>query len=332
MASWQKTGFGGERANLLVGTPVAAHLLVENAYPKSLLLKIVEGLADFEWRGIGESLDDGNGHLVSQRFNRLLPGDLAGSIKSCLDSIAGDAVGDLQQFVRNNEECCLALGLSSHGGQFLLRADEMTDLIVRKSERGDEIGFGNLPGVAFDHDHVVLGPDVDKIEVARKTLRMHRVGHELAVDTAHANGAHWAGKRDIGNTKCGARAIDEEHIRIMLAVRAQQDADNLSIVEVTLWEERAKRTIRHAAGENFLLRRPALPLEVSSGKLADRGCFLPIVDREREKVLAFLGDGCGDCGHENDGFAGADSDCAVRESREFARFDGDRRLAESGRN
>ncbi len=102
----------------------------------------------------------------------------------------------------------------------------------------------------------------------------------------------------------------------------RSNADDLGVVEIALREERTQRTVRHAAGEDFLLGRTAFALEVAAGKLADRRGLLAVIDGERKEVLAFLDRGGGDRGDENDGFAGADGDGAVGEPRELAGFDG----------
>ncbi len=208
----------------------------------------------------------------------------------------------------------------------------MSDLVVRESESGDEVGLGQFLCLAFDHDHMVLCSDIDEIEVAHHPLAVNGVGHELAVDAADAHRGDRAGERNVGNAERRARAVDEENVRIVLAVRAEEYADDLGVVEVTLREKRAKRTIRHAAGENFFLGGTTFALEITAGKFADRRRLLAVIDGERKEVLAFLDGGGGDGGDENDCFAGADGDGAIGEPREFAGFNGDWGLADSGRN
>ncbi len=109
----------------------------------------------------------------------------------------------------------------------------------------------------------------------------------------------------------------------ILAVRAEEDGDDLGVVEVALREERTQRAIRHAAGEDFLFGRTAFALEVTAGELADGGRFFAVIDGEREPVLAFLDGGGGNGGDEDDGLAAADGDGAVGEFGELAGFDGD---------
>ena len=100
--------------------------------------------------------------------------------------------------------------------------------------------------------------DVNEIEVAVGHLRVGRVRDELAVDAADADGAERAGERDVADHERGARANDEEDVGIVLAVRAQEHADDLRVVEATFREERAQGTIGHAAGEDFFFASDGL--------------------------------------------------------------------------
>ena len=125
------------------------------------------------------------------------------------------------------------------------------------------------------------------------------------------------------NHQRGGRAVDREHVGVVLAVRAEQDADDLRVVEIALGKERAQRAVGHAAGEDFLFRRTAFALEIAAGEFADRRRFFAVVDGEREPVLAFLDVGRRDGGDDDDGFAAAHGDGAVGEFGELAGFDGD---------
>ncbi len=222
MTAGKQADFGAERADLLVAPPVATDLLVENADAEGLLLQVVECLADLELRGLGKGLEDGGADFLLERLDSLLPGDLARSVESRFDAVAGDAVGDFEKLVGHDEECCLALWLAGSEQSIPSARDQLTYLVVRESESRDEVGFGHFLRLAFDHDHVVFGSHVDEIEVARAPLTVNRIRHELAVDAADAHRADRPGKRDVGNTECGARAIDEEDVGIVFAVRAEE--------------------------------------------------------------------------------------------------------------
>ena len=145
-----------------------------------------------------------------------------------------------------------ALRLADLGRELLLDADHFAGVPVREFERLDELLLRQFVGGAFDHDDVVLGADVNEIEVALAPLVMGRVGDELAVDATDAHGADRAGERNVGNAERGRGAVDRENIGIILAVGAEQDRDDLGVVKITRRKERTERPIRHARGERFL--------------------------------------------------------------------------------
>ena len=91
-------------------------------------------------------------------------------------------------------------------------------------ERLDELLFRQFVRRAFDHDDVVLGADVNQIEIALLALGVRRVGDELAVHATDAHGADRAGERNVGNAERGGGAVDRENIGIVFAIGAEQDA------------------------------------------------------------------------------------------------------------
>ena len=116
---------------------------------------------------------------------------------------------------------------------------------------------------------MLLCPNVDEIKIAHHSLAVNGVCHEAAVNAPDAHGGNGTREGNIGNTERRARRVHKENIRIVLAVCAENDADNLGVVEVTLREKRTKRAIRHPAGEDFFLGRATLPLEITARKFSD---------------------------------------------------------------
>ncbi len=192
---------------------------------------------------------------------------------------------------------------------------------VREVERLDEFFFRQLHGGAFDHDDVVFRADVNQIEIAVVSFVVGRVGDEFAIDPADPDRADWAGKRNVGNRQRRGGAVDRENVGIVLAIRAEQDRDDLRVVKITSRKERAQRTIRHARSERLLFGRPPFAFEITAGKFPDRRRFLAVIDRERKPILAFLDLGGGNRAGEHHGVAGGDDDGAVGELGDFACFD-----------
>ena len=77
---------------------------------------------------------------------------------------------------------------------------------MRESQCRDEVGLRDFLGFAFNHDHLVLCPHVDKIKVARGALTVHRIYNKLAIDTADADRSHRPGE-----TECPKRKAPRWH-------------------------------------------------------------------------------------------------------------------------
>ena len=103
--------------------------------------------------------------------------------------------------------------------------------------------------------------------------------------------------------KRGRGAVDRENVGIVLAIRAEQDRNDLRVVKITGREERPERPIRHARSERFLFGRAAFAFEIAAGKFPDRRRFFAVIDREREPILPFLDLGGGDRADEDHGVA-----------------------------
>jgi hypothetical protein len=148
-----------------------------------------------------------------------------------------------------------------------------------------------------------------------------RVDDELAVDAADAHRADRAGEGDVGQAEGGGGAVHREHVGVVLTIGAEQDGDDLGVVEITLREERPQRAVGHAAGEDFLFGGAAFALEVTTGENAGGGGFFLVFHGEREPGLAGLHLGGGNGGDQDDGVTAADGDGTVGEFGKFAGFD-----------
>ena len=319
---------GLELAQVVQSAPVAALFAVEDADAEGFLLQVVEGLADGERRGFGELLLDGGFHFLAQGVHRLGAGDFAVGVEGRLDAVAGHGVGDLEERVIDLQRRVVALGFARLGGQLALHGDEFAHRFLREIERRLEIGLGHLVCRAFDHDDFVFLADINEVEVALLALRVRGVYDKLSVDAPDAHGADGTGERDVRHGQRGRGTVDAEDVGIVLAVRAEQQADDLRLEEIILREERAQRTVGHARGEGFLLGGASFALEVTAGEFAGRGRLFLVIDSEREEVLPFAEFGGRDGAGEDDGVAAADHDGAVGEFGDFAGFEGDLVLAD----
>ena len=251
-------------------------------------MDVIECLRDRKRIGLGIFFQDRHLHFVAQRIDRLSARNLAFGVKRAFDPVTRNAISNIEQFLVHREQLHLALRFAHHRRQLLLNANHLACMFMRELERFHEFGFRQFVRRAFDHNHIVFGADVNKIEIALGTLRMGRVSDELAVYSAYANGADWTGKWYVRNAQRSRCAVDRQNVRIVLAIGAEQNRDDLGVVKIPLRKKRPKRPVDHARSERFLFRWPAFTLEIATGKFP-HGCRLfAIIDREREIILTFL--------------------------------------------
>ena len=320
----QETDLGRKRADVEVAAAVDALLLVEDGDAERLLLDVVERLRNLERRGVGVLGEDGLLHLGLQRADGLATGGLGRVVDGGLNAVARDLIGDFLDLVANGEQRHDALFLARVLGEVALGLDDLLDEADgRNGQRLDELVLGQFLGLALDHDDLVIGADVNEVQVAEFTLGVGGIDDELAVDPADAHRAHGAAEGDVRDAQRRRRAVDGEHVGIVFTVGAQERGDDLGVVEIALREQGPQRPVGHAAGEDFLFAGAALTAEIAAGDLAHGGGFLAVFDGQRKPVLAFLDAGGADGRDEDDGVAGADGDGAVREAGDFAGFKGD---------
>ena len=160
---------------------------------------------------------------------------------------------------------------------------------VAEGEGLDETLLGDLVGGTLDHEHVLLGADVDQDERRGVHLLDRGVGQELAVDQGDAHAADRAAPRDVGDGERGAGAVNHRDIGVVDLVGRHQLADDLDLVEQALGEEGAARTVAQAGGEDLLLGRTALALEKPAGYLAGGIGALLVIDGKRQKIFPGIG-------------------------------------------
>jgi hypothetical protein len=149
------------------------------------------------------------------------------------------------------------------------------------------------------------------------------VGDKLSVNAPDANGSEGAVPGDITDDQSGGSADDAEDIGIIFSVGAEENALDLDLVVPTFGKQGSNGAIGQAAGEDFLFRGTPFAFEVATGETAGGGSFLAVIYRQGEKLLTCLGFGGGDGGHDDDGFAELNGDCAIGLLGDFAGFDCD---------
>ena len=186
--------------------------------------------------------------------------------------------------------------------------------------------------MAFDHDDVGLVADVDEVEVAFSALVVGRVDDEISVHATDAHRTDRAGEGDVGKAEGGGGTVHREDVGVIHTVGAEQNGDDLGLVEVTFRKQRAQWAVRHAAGEDFLFGWAAFTLKIAAWKDPGSGGFFLIFHGKWEPSLAGFHLGGGNGCDEDDGVAAADGDGAIGEFGNFAGFKRHRIGSDVGRN
>src|SRR5690606_11232805 len=316
----EQANLGGNRTGRLRVTAIGADTALEHRVAVRLVLQVFEGdgevdvgelaFTEFrEKRGLGlflQRLDVGGADLLLLAENRVA--DLRGD--DALDNGAGLGRGFHQVELR--------LRLSDAGDEFLDRLDDGLDRLVAELEGFDEALFGQLVSGALDHQHVLLGADVDEVEGRGEHLLDRRVGAELAVDLGDANAGSRARTRDVGNGEGRGGAVHHQDVRLVHLIGGQEQADDLDLVEESLREERTAGTIAKAGGEDLLFGGTTFTLEIAAGETAGCGVLFAVVDGQGEEILAWPHRRGRGCGHEHVRLAQGHGHRAIGELREVA--------------
>ena len=330
MGARKNADLARESTNLVGRTSVASFIFVEDAGAEGLFLEVIESLGDLEWSGSGEFLEDLGLNLVFEGVDGLVSCDLGRLVDGGFNTGARNAVGDLEEFVFDEEERGLALCLAAGSGEFFLNFNNGLDGVLGEGEGCFELFFGEFTGAAFDHERFGFGADVNEVEIALGIFVMGGVGDKFSGDASDADGGDRTSPRNIRDHEGGRGAVEGKDIGIILAVGAEEDGDDLGVVVVAFGKEGAQGAIDHSAGKDFFLGGAAFTAEVASGDAADGGGFFFVFDGEGEKVLAIFDFGGGDGGDDDDGFTHGDEGGAVGEFGKFSGFDGEVTVADTG--
>lgn len=208
--------------------------------------------------------------------------------------------------------------------------DDGLNGLLGKFEGGLEFGFGKFFSATLDHEGFEFGPDVDEVKIAFGIFVVGRIGDKFTGDASDTDGGDGSGPRDIGNHEGGGGAVEGKDIGIILAVGAEENGDDLSVVVVAFREKRAERTIDHAAGKDLFFGGATFTPKIATGNATDGGGFFFVFDRKGKEVLAVFDFGGGDGGDDDDSFAHSDEGGAVGEFGQFAGFDGEVAIAQAG--
>ena len=100
----------------------------------------------------------------------------------------------------------------------------------------------------LDHDHVVFSANVNEVEIALIPLVVRWVRNELTIYAANSDRSDWTCEWNVGNSQRGGSPIDCENVWIVLPVRAQENGNDLGVIEIACREKGPKRPIPTVIG------------------------------------------------------------------------------------
>ena len=142
--------------------------------------------------------------------------------------------------------------------QLLDGGDDLLDLRVAEFEGFGDGVFGDFERAGFHHDDGFFGAGDDDVQQAGLLLGHGGIGHQLAVEQAHANAAMGFSKRQIGAIGGSGSGGHGDHVGIVFAVRGEHHGDDLRFVAPGFGEQRAQRAVDQARSENFAFPRGGL--------------------------------------------------------------------------
>ena len=88
----------------------------------------------------------------------------------------------------------------------------------------------------FHHHDGVGGAGDDEIEIGQIALLICRIDHDLSVEIADAHGADWLHERNLADHERRRCGVDREDVRIVVAVRGENQRDDLRFLTIAFRE------------------------------------------------------------------------------------------------
>jgi len=192
---------------------------------------------------------------------------------------------------------------------------------VAKDHGAKQHFFGQLLGLALDHQHRGLGARHHQIELAVGALGLAGVEQIFTVDVADPGRTDGAVEGDAADRQGGAGGDQGRDVGIDLGVERERVHHHLHFVEEAFGKERANGAVDQAAGEGLELARTAFALEEAARDFARSIGFFQVIDGEREKVLPGLGVGFGDHGGQHHCAVHVEQHGAAGLARDLAGFE-----------
>ncbi len=232
MGARQHADFATNGTQIFVAAAVNAFAFFQNALAECALLNVIERLRNGERICLGIFFQDCGLHLGFEGIDRLGAGGFALGVQGAFDPVARHTIGNLEQIGVHLQQLNLPLRLVHNRSEFFLNANHFTGVPVCEFEGAHKFVFWQFPGRTFDHDHVVFRAHVNEVKIALGALCVSRVGDKLAIHAADADRANRAGKWNVRDAQRSRRPVDCQNVRIVLAVGAQKDGNDLGVIKI----------------------------------------------------------------------------------------------------
>jgi hypothetical protein len=249
-----------------------------------LVGELAGGGSDLAARGGGLGVDQRLLDLGGDLLLLLLARELLLAVQRLLEGRAEAVAHGLEARVVAGGRREGRLRPAGEAAQLVHRVADLLDHLVAELDGPDDDLLRQLVGAALDHRDGVARAGHHHVE--RRGGQLVHGGERDVLVARHpdAQPAQRAEERHGGERQRGAGADDREDVGVVLLVVGQHERLHLHVGLEALGPQRTDRAIRHAHGQDLLLRRRALTLEEAAGDLARGVGLLAVVEREGEEV------------------------------------------------
>ena len=180
---------------------------------------------------------------------------------------------------------------------------DLLDLGVPELDRVEHGLFFYFLRARLDHHDAVGRPDHHDVDQAAAHLVVGGIHDELPIHQSHAHRADRPQERNVGECQRARRAVDAEHVGIVIAVGRQHERNDLGLALESLGKHGTHRPVNLPAGEHFALAHAAFALDEASGETSAGVGVFAVINGEREKIDAFARIRVGGGGGEDNVFA-----------------------------
>ena len=143
--------------------------------------------------------------------------------------------------------------------------DQVLHHLIAKVNGFDHVGFGQLVGPGFHHDHTVGRTRHNQIQVAIFHFLIGGVDDKIVAHEAHAHRCHRPIEGNFRQQHRHGSARCRQHIGGHLLIHGEGGGHNLNVVPQPLGEQGPHGAVDQTADQRGPLRRTTLPTQKATG-------------------------------------------------------------------